>query len=211
MKRVWVWLAIVAVTLGSLTTTAASAEPVHVDEDWVIEITNWSFSGWIRLGDEAPQWLVLEGFSGCDGRSTPTIEWELVDPLDQWRFRTLVFDFHAGQACGDDYAYYSPICTCGSEWRGTMSFDWRIYCTNPRVSLSVMSWHEYGRTEWWRAPNGTGWRSGSATFEAGTAGWPPMPAYLFVSFDAVPEPSGLSGLLVGVPAWALVRRKHAGS
>ncbi len=199
-KRFAVVLAFIA--LATCAATAALADSINLSESWYIKITN------ISLGDDDFTEYQTYGWS-----STSLIEPKLLDPdpLDPGLFRTLVFDFHTGQADMDAEAWFMPFATVGSTWTATMSFDWEIHCDNPQVLFGVYT-DDGGLTKsaWWTAPTGSSYRSGSASFGTGTlAGIPPA---FYVSFAAVPEPTSFVALLIPISlsgigfAWRRARK-----
>ncbi|MHB9035086.1 MAG: hypothetical protein ACYC64_00365 [Armatimonadota bacterium] len=198
MKKIAVVLAIVALAICAA--TAVYGDSINLSESWYIKITNFSLRGEANFNQF---WTY--------GRSTTSlIEPKLqdTDPNNQGFFRTLLFDFHAGQANADDISQFEPYATLGSDWSGTMSFNWAVYCNDPRVLFDVYSpWVIGGEypTVWWSAPTGNSSRSGTASFYVSTLNQI-TPAFR-VSFASVPEPSTFVVLLCALFCVPLLNRR----
>ena len=226
MKRIA--LLITIVFLLALAQLSQAAESIDVQGDWYIKLTNFSMYGevpkeiydafWDDWYEEDNYWfgytnVDFEGFTKfryCRS-TTQLIKFNFLDQFygdKMGDYRTLVIDFNAGSLSIDDYAIFDPYTTLGTNWFATISFDWEIYCTDPRLRFLCYTWDINSPVGsdpiWWSIPEGTGYRSGTASFDTQTCqGFTPRFELCFV-----PEPSSLAGLILGVPlAIRIFRRK----
>lgn len=183
MKRLQVILAVAA--LAICVATAVCADTIDLSENWYIRITDFSVGG--STGFHSPytyQWS-----------TTHLIEAKLLDQVPNTEtYSTLLFDFHAGQAQTGDEADLLPYAALASDWSAEISFDWRINCDDPRVAFRFWTPEvsPYDATTWWSIPTGTGIRSGTASFHAGTILQVP-PSF---QLSLVPEPQSLVALVI---------------
>lgn len=174
------------------TTTAVNADTISLSENWYVRITDFYLF--------SPTNTDFSSFTSYKWSTTTLIEPKLMNQssTNPDRFKTALFDFHAGQALTNDFASFCPHATVGSTWGGEMSFRWEIYCTDPRlVFFAASGGSDLGSRVWWTAPAGTGYRTGTATFHASTWGpsYAQVPPSLVVQFTPVPEPTTLSSVI----------------
>ena len=182
--------------------TPGQAETINLAENWYVRITNFTLTVYSGQGFYEP--------NTYKSSTTSLIEPKLQQPGNPDWYNTLYFDFHAGQAQTSDYASFWPYATLGSEWSATMSFQWEINCSDSRLRLAVGSSYPGWDKVWWSAPDGTGYRTGTASFMTSTWGPPggPLPPGIGVSFAPVPEPTSFVSLLLGLAGLPVIIRRR---
>lgn len=209
MKKLAVLLLVALAMCG---TTAIYADTINLSENWYIKITSFSLQGWMEpVGpDPTPSPVNFAGFPDIwkyQYSTTSLIEPKLLNPSsDGMSYGTLLFDFHAGQACGDGSAWFCPFATLGSPWAATMSFNWQISCSDPNVVFGVDTING-GRIQdvWWSAPASSNNRSGSISLDVETR--QSIPPGFYVSFATVPEPTSLLAVVMFTAGFACRMRR----